>query len=98
MVIISIDLTTVEDWPAGGFTLLKPKTGCPSGFLEGQIQFTTKYTAESIVNSAFMTHDGTTWTQSFCTKQSVSGLKNTNTWGPGKYCIYQYGETCPDGM
>jgi hypothetical protein len=65
VVITSIDLTTVEDWPAGGFTLLKPKTGCPSGFLEGQIQFTTKYTAESIVNSAFMTHDGTTWTQSF---------------------------------
>ena len=43
---LQFDLLVVEPlampvtWPLGSYTLLKPTSGCPSGFSEGSVVFT----------------------------------------------------------
>jgi hypothetical protein len=92
---------SVVIWPAGSFSLLKTKNGCPEDWEEG-----------SRVHDLKDNGNATSWSESlrghidadlgqdvsfrFCTKKH-SALASSSTWEAGSYCFFKKGK-CPTSM
>lgn len=93
-------------WPDGQYALPMPVSGCPddstwkTGMRFHAIQHEkvyydkTQYWSEGIMLKGGATGSGIE--QHFCIH--TSSTSNNNTWMPGKYCIFQYGHSCPEGF
>ncbi|XP_056001799.1 uncharacterized protein LOC130048773 [Ostrea edulis] len=94
-------------WPKGTYTLVKPKSGCPSGWLEGW----RNQDNEDYVNRNSVTYNADNYQHhffgidgthpkniniSYCTKDP-NDVNEEGNWPKGSYCILKHGSTCPDG-
>nr|XP_034305119.1 uncharacterized protein LOC105349193 [Crassostrea gigas] len=91
-------VTTAVEWPFGTYTLLKPKSGCPRGWLEGWRHQDTEDSRAA--NSITLGHHfagtfGRNMKFYYCTKDPNTGM-NGGLWPAGNYCIFQHGLSCPE--
>ncbi|XP_052063522.1 uncharacterized protein LOC127703114 [Mytilus californianus] len=98
--ILIVSTAYAGHWPKGTYTLVKPKTGCPSRWKEGW----RKQDNEDRRNSNSITPGhhfhgsfGGNMVFHFCTKDEhvISGNYN---WPRGNYCILRQGISCPPGF
>ncbi|XP_063443365.1 uncharacterized protein LOC134723749 [Mytilus trossulus] len=87
-------------WPSGSYTLVKPKTGCPTGWHEGwrkQDNEDKNNSNELPSEHHFYGTFGSNMKFYYCTKdqQTPSG---TQSWPNGNYCILRQGISCPPGF
>ncbi|XP_062566341.1 uncharacterized protein LOC134228673 isoform X2 [Saccostrea cucullata] len=99
IVIFSLAASTLQvSWPRGTYTLVKPKSGCPQGWLEGWRQ----QDSEDTHNKNFFTpghhfagsFSGQFVKYQYCTKNPHQ-FSNRNYWPRGNYCILKHGPSCP---
>ncbi|XP_055999398.1 uncharacterized protein LOC130047826 [Ostrea edulis] len=89
-------------WPGGTYTLVKPNTGCPSGWLEGwrhqdnangdnenQVEYGHHFYGISGTNPSNLNF-------SYCTKDP-NDFNDEGYWPGGNYCILMHGSACPSG-
>ena len=89
-------VTAPSKWPAGSYALLKPKSGCPTGFKEGSLKHTGKgrnsnssdFHLDGDYNAESMTHK-------FCVKDSSIDNMDSPQWDKGRYCFLRKGGSCP---
>eukprot|EP00118_Oscarella_pearsei_P026420 m.309873 g.309873 ORF g.309873 m.309873 type:complete len:231 (+) comp48369_c0_seq1:130-822(+) len=86
-------------WPSGGYGLVEPISGCPSGFSPGWRYHDTEDTnpSNSWSSSYHLKGDksssGMKW--HFCMRHSFSG----GNWPSGAYCVFKmHGQVCPGGF
>ncbi|XP_048731680.1 uncharacterized protein LOC125657180 isoform X2 [Ostrea edulis] len=102
LLICSISVVSGVKWPRGTYTLVKPKAGCPSGWLEGwryqdnedgdnknQIEHGHHFFGISGTNPRNLK-------LSYCTKDP-NDFNDEGFWPSGNYCILKHGNTCPPG-
>ncbi|XP_061198088.1 uncharacterized protein LOC133206174 [Saccostrea echinata] len=97
-VIFSLIASTLQvSWPRGTYTLVKPRSGCPRGWLEGW-----RYQDnEDKHNTNFITpghHFAGGFDKNmrfqYCTKNQHQ-FSNRRYWPRGNYCILKHGHSCP---
>ncbi|CAC5410107.1 unnamed protein product [Mytilus coruscus] len=87
-------------WPKGTYTLVKPKTGCPSRWKEGwRLQDNEDRRNSNSITPGhhFYGSFGRNMKFHYCTKDEhvISGHYN---WPRGNYCILRQGISCPPGF
>ncbi|XP_071173263.1 uncharacterized protein [Mytilus edulis] len=85
-------------WPSGTYTLIKPKSGCPSNWKIGwRHQDNEDNNNQNSVSSPhhFAGSFGRNTKMYYCTKNTYSG---SGSWPKGNYCILKYGSYCPSGF
>eukprot|EP00105_Crassostrea_gigas_P033714 XP_011457183.1 PREDICTED: uncharacterized protein LOC105349191 [Crassostrea gigas] len=93
-------VTTAVEWPFGTYTLVKPKSGCPRGWLEGwRHQDSEDSRADNSITPGhhFAGTFGRNMKFYYCTKDPNTGM-NGGLWPAGNYCILQHGLSCPMGF
>ena len=94
---------TLLSWPYGTYSLLAG-IECPPGFEHGFIGQDTQDNSDKnaitpgspesllidVNNEGVMTH--------YCTKTLLGDQNADGLWPAGKYCIAQYGASCPNGF
>ncbi|XP_071798779.1 uncharacterized protein [Asterias amurensis] len=96
--------TPSPGWPIGTYGLPMTDTGCPHG--EGltwqsgtRFQDTEDYKPSNdwspILHFPPRTYDVSYMEQLFCIKTENQG---TYDWPAGSYCVFKYGDNCPNGM
>ncbi|XP_052062373.1 uncharacterized protein LOC127702281 [Mytilus californianus] len=98
--ILIVSSAYAVQWPAGSYTLVKSKAGCPSGWHEGwrKQDNEDKNNSNEITNGHhFYGTFGSNMEFYYCTKdqQTISG---TQGWPSGDYCILRQGISCPPGF
>ncbi|XP_062582886.1 uncharacterized protein LOC134244648, partial [Saccostrea cucullata] len=97
-VIFSLAAPTLQvSWPQGTYTLVKPKSGCPTGWLEGwRLQDN-----EDSRNRNFITpghHFEGRFDKNmrfyYCTR-NPNQFSNRQYWPNGNFCILKHGPSCP---
>ncbi|XP_022298825.2 uncharacterized protein LOC144617945 [Crassostrea virginica] len=95
----SIHSASVQ-WPFGTYTLVKPKSGCPPGWLEGW----RRQDNENSVNRNCISYGhhffgtlGHDFTFYYCTRNAHK-LSSRKYWPAGNYCILRHSGTCPIGF
>ncbi|XP_048743795.1 uncharacterized protein LOC125657184 [Ostrea edulis] len=97
-----VAFTSAVKWPRGTYTLVKPKTGCPRGWLEGW-----RWQDNEDKNNKNQIEDGHHFfgisgnnprnlNFSYCTKDP-NDFNDEGYWPSGNYCILKHGKTCPPG-
>nr|XP_034311325.1 uncharacterized protein LOC105334113 isoform X2 [Crassostrea gigas] len=83
-------------WPSDGFSMLKPRNGCPDGFKEGSLVMGVPGAdhSEQYHLDTRLTDDELT--VRFCTKEQTTG--RDTEWEPGQYCILRTDRKCPNGF
>ncbi|XP_048739159.2 uncharacterized protein LOC125653630 [Ostrea edulis] len=91
-------------WPQGTYTLVKPVTGCPPGWLEGwRFQDNENDYNANYINRNPHHYYGIYGTKprdlkfSYCTKDAHDFNEGGN-WPAGDYCIFRQGPSCPAGF
>mmetsp|Transcript_42527 Transcript_42527/g.68433 ORF Transcript_42527/g.68433 Transcript_42527/m.68433 type:complete len:226 (+) Transcript_42527:58-735(+) len=86
------------DWPYGTYSMITPRSGCPSGWKWGwryqdneDTGNLNRMTSGHHFNGFFF-DDMITY---YCSKTSSSG---SGSWPRGNYCIMRYGSSCPSGF
>ena len=94
-------------WPDGKYGLLKPVVGCPNTEFTWNEGSRDQDTEDKWADNGWsfympLVMDGVldmNWIrQKFCIK-TVSNVDERShwQWQPGSYCIYKYGDSCPQG-
>ncbi|XP_048731684.2 uncharacterized protein LOC125648722 [Ostrea edulis] len=103
LLVYLVSTISAVKWPRGTYTLMKPDTGCPAGWLEGwRLQDGEN---DHNLNSIDTAHHfyGIYGNQprdfrfSFCTKDAHD-FNADGLWPAGNYCIMRQGHTCPSGF
>ncbi|XP_061179204.1 uncharacterized protein LOC133187820 [Saccostrea echinata] len=88
-------------WPRGTYTLVKPKSGCPPGWLDG---WRLQDNEDGSCNKNFVSpghhffgYFGKNMKFSYCTKDP-NDINDEGFWPPGNYCILKHGISCPRGF
>ncbi|XP_063443354.1 uncharacterized protein LOC134723741 [Mytilus trossulus] len=86
-------------WPKGSYTLVKPRSGCPSGWWEGWRKQDNE--DERPNNGITFGHNfygsfGKDMVFYYCTKDGH--VPGTEHWPKGNYCILRQGVSCPPGF
>nr|XP_011455971.2 uncharacterized protein LOC105348311 [Crassostrea gigas] len=96
--LLSLCVGLSEAWPSGTYSMVAPRTGCPSGFKVGwryqdnedagtQNRITTDHHFQGFFFNDMISY--------YCSKTSSSG---SGSWPRGNYCIMRYGSHCPSGF
>ncbi|XP_048743790.2 uncharacterized protein LOC125657178 isoform X1 [Ostrea edulis] len=102
LLICSISVISAVKWPRGTYTLVKPKSGCPSGWLQGwRYQDNEDDSNQNRVTYGhhFFGISGSSpnyMNVSYCTKD-LDDCNSEGQWPSGNYCILKHGNTCPIG-
>lgn len=89
-------------WPDGQYSLVESASGCPSGWSSGwryqdnEDDDNENHARPSNINSYIKLNLDRNIKTYYCTK-TISGNSGF-TWPRGRYCIAQYGESCPSGF
>lgn len=96
-----------ESWPKGKYTLVKPKSGCPSGWVEGwRFQDNEDYSNHNWITSGhhfYGSFDTGNTKAYYCTKIREEKVTDWTKWKlvlwpKGTYCILRKGGSCPLGF
>lgn len=82
-------------WPSDGFSILKPRDGCPDGFKEGNLVMGVPGADHSKQYHLDTESTDDELTVRFCTKKQTTG--GDTEWEPGQYCILRTDRKCPNG-
>lgn len=82
-------------WPSDGFSILKPRDGCPDGFKEGSLVMGVPGADHSEQYHLDTESTDDELTVRFCTKKQTTG--GDTEWEPGQYCILRTDRKCPNG-
>ncbi|XP_052254144.1 uncharacterized protein LOC127860246 [Dreissena polymorpha] len=92
-----LPLSMPATWPLGTYSVPKPASGCPTGFVEGTV--TVSQPQHSGSGPTGLHLDGTLAKDSYglkyCTKEDPSPSEYDIYWPRGDYCIQQYDSMCP---
>ncbi|XP_048731677.2 uncharacterized protein LOC125648716 [Ostrea edulis] len=102
LLVCFVSTVSAVKWPEGTYTLVKPKTGCPTGWLEGwryqdnedddnKNQLEDQHHFFGIIG----THPRD-MNFSYCSKDP-NDVNAEGNWPSGDYCILKHGSTCPHG-
>eukprot|EP00105_Crassostrea_gigas_P032444 XP_011455453.1 PREDICTED: uncharacterized protein LOC105347874 [Crassostrea gigas] len=95
-----IAFANAVSWPDGTYTLVKPMTGCPSGWSEGwrfQDNENDHNTNSISQGHHFFGSFGRNFKFYYCTR-NANEQSITNKWPSGNYCILRHGGSCPSGF
>ncbi|XP_076112432.1 uncharacterized protein LOC143080461 isoform X2 [Mytilus galloprovincialis] len=99
-ILILVVSTVYAEWPTGTYTLVKPKTGCPTGWKEGsRRQDTENHRNRNFITPGhhFYGKFGIDMEFHYCTKDAHA-ISGTQHWPVGNYCILRQGISCPSGF
>uniref|UniRef100_A0A8W8LTD8 Apextrin C-terminal domain-containing protein n=1 Tax=Magallana gigas TaxID=29159 RepID=A0A8W8LTD8_MAGGI len=99
-ILFPLSLTIAVDWPMGTYTLVKPKTGCPPGWMEGW----RRQDSEDKDNKNWIAYDhhfygsfGRHFKFYYCTR-SAHAVSSVKKWPKGNYYVLRHGGSCPSGF
>nr|XP_022296352.1 uncharacterized protein LOC111106113 [Crassostrea virginica] len=98
-VIFTTKIAALVEWPFGTYTLVKPKAGCPSGWLEGwrhQDNEDDDNQNRMSYGHHFYGDFGRNLNFSYCTRDP-NEFSGRRYWPSGNYCILKHGTSCPTG-
>eukprot|EP00105_Crassostrea_gigas_P009417 XP_011424360.1 PREDICTED: uncharacterized protein LOC105326187 [Crassostrea gigas] len=84
-------------WPCGTYSMITPKSGCPSGWKWGWRYQDNEDTGNVNSMTSYHHFNGFFFDDTihyYCSKTSYSG---SGSWPRGNYCIMRYGSSCPPG-
>ncbi|XP_061178869.1 uncharacterized protein LOC133187488 [Saccostrea echinata] len=97
LLICWISSISAVKWPRGTYTLVKPKSGCPPGWLEGWRHQDNEDddNKNSLADGHHFFGDfGRNMKFYYCTKDP-NDINDEGFWPAGNYCILKHGATCP---
>ncbi|XP_052063525.1 uncharacterized protein LOC127703117 [Mytilus californianus] len=98
--ILIVPYAYAVQWPKGSYTLVKPKTGCPSRWREGWRKQDNEDERNSNVmpfGHNFYGQFGRDMSFQYCTKDGHA-ISGTQHWPRGNYCIVRQGISYPPGI
>ncbi|XP_078339223.1 uncharacterized protein LOC144627150 isoform X3 [Crassostrea virginica] len=97
---LATESTELVEWPFGTYTLVKPKAGCPTGWLEGW-RHQDNEDGDNINSLAYGHHFYGSFGRNlqfyYCTRDP-NQFSGRRYWPSGNYCILKHGLSCPTGF